>query len=250
MTIAVGAHVSALGAGATTTTATRTSTGGAGTVFAVFVAWYAQNAGDEPSAVTGQLNGSSDGNTYTQVGATYAYSVDNLLKCALFECVAGAGGALHTFAVTFGTAPWATSIWAVELVGGATSSIRDQAPAGTEDLTSPYTSAAATTTQASELLLTFAATLTLTGTETITWGDSFASTGDDLTDPAAGICGSAATRIVSSTGTYSASFTASGAGTYGALQFLITYKDAAAVVSTSGESPQRRLLRSSAVYRM
>lgn len=246
MPIGTGAHASAAASGTTVTTPSRTSTGGPGTVFTALIAWAASGSPSTPSSVP-----DSKSNTYSQVGSTLVYSADNNIKAALYRCIGGTGGASHTFTANFGAAQDVLSVWWHETTGGDTSSITDQAPAGAEDGLSPYASSSATTTQANELLVTLTATINVSGTEAITWGNSFVSTGDDITNASSFITGSMATRSVSATGTYSSSFTATGAGTFAALTFLITYKEAAAAgLSPPPEGGAQRLLKQSAAYRM
>jgi hypothetical protein len=222
MTIALGVHASA----ATTTpalvivTPTRTSSA-SGSTYSVGVGWFtAAGAGVAPTVTD------SKGNTYTQVGSTLQSGGTPNFRFAIFESVNGTGGTLHTCTATFLANQDVISIWWNEITGGLTSGIRDQAPGGNDDTASPYTSlTTGTTAQANELLIAYGGTLSASGTETITWGNSFTSTGDDRTNANAEVTGSAATRVVSATGAYQSSFTSAGAGTTEALVFIATYKD-------------------------
>lgn len=220
MSIAIGAHATAANAGPSATSVTTTgvtTTGGAGTVFVAAIGAF----NGAPSSLT-----DSKGNTYTQVGSTQASSADANLRLAIYECIGGTGGASHTFTGHTGSGA-VISIWVVEVTGVSTASPRDQAPAISDDTASPYTSGTANTTQANEALISFASTFSSSGTETLTWGNSFTGL-DAQTNANADITGGSATRLVTATGAYSSSFTSAGAGTAAALVGLVTYMEASA----------------------
>lgn len=219
MTIALGAHVSAANgvAGLAITTATRT-TAASGSTFSVAVVWFASGGVGAVPTVT-----DSKGNTYTQVGSALTNGNN---RCAIFESVNGTGGTLHTFTATFLANQDVISIWANEITGALTVSPRDQAPGGNDDNASPYTSlTTGTTAQPNEILIAYGFTLSVSGTEVFTWGNSFTGTGDDQTNANADFTGTSGTRVVSAVNTYQASFTSTGAGSTEALVFIVTYKD-------------------------
>lgn len=241
MTIALGAHVSAAtgASGLAITTATRT-TAASGSTFSVAVVWFASGGvGAAPTVTDSKLN------TYVQVGAALTNGNN---RCAIFECVNGTGGTLHTFTATFLANQDVISIWANEITGALTASPRDQAPGGNDDTASPYTSlTTGTTAQANEILIAYGFTLSVSGTEVFTWGNSFVGTGDDQTNANADFTGTSGTLIVSAIGTYQASFTSTGAGSTEALVFIVSYKDATpgGSSSDSAQGAMRRLLSGS-----
>lgn len=196
-----------------------TTTGGSGTVFSFFIEWYGSL-----SAPT--LVDDNKGNTFTQVGSSLTNNSDPSFFSALYECVNGTGGSSHVVTATFGETKASVSCFFHEIKGTATSSPRDQAPAGVNDGSSPYTSSSATTTQADEFLMAYTATLSSSGTEALTWGNSFVSTGESFTDADNNATGGCASRIVSSTGTYNSTVTSSGAGTSSTMCWIVTYKSA------------------------
>lgn len=211
--MALGAHVVVgAGSGTTATTASRTSTGGANTVFSVYVSWY--------GSATAPTVTDSKGNTYSQVGSTVSFSDDTNLKGALFECLGGTGGASHTWTATFAGTQDLISAWVQEWVFASGTATRDQAPAGVSDSSSPFTSGSATTTQANEALLSYVTVIAEHFFDVVTWGNSFTSNGDWILGDEL-IWGDSAYREVSSTGTYNSSLTLENG--FAALVFLVTY---------------------------
>lgn len=220
MTIAVGGHSKGHSASSSTclTTACDT-TGGSSTVFSLFVEWY--GSGSNPTSIT-----DNKGNTYTQVGSTLTSSADATFFSAIYEKVGGTGGTGLVVTVTCGEVKNTIVAFFIEGTGLATSSPRDQAPAGANDSASPYTSSGATTTQADELLISYAATHSASGTEVLNWTANSFTASDSEADANTYATGGSAYRIVSSTGTYSGSVTSSGAGTDSAMMWIVTYKGA------------------------
>jgi len=215
MTIAVGAHVSKHSTSLVTVTTTNAVTSTAsGSSFVVFTT----TGGATAPTIT-----DSKGNTYTQIGSTIA---GGLGYCAAaYIKVNGTGGSSHTFTATTGTNE-NTSLYAVEVTGAlTTASIQDRSPAGILDTASPYTTnLTGATTQANELLLAFAATGTASGTETLTWGNSF--TAIDAEGDANFSTGGDAQLVVSAMGSYQGSVTSSGAGTTEAVMFILSLRSA------------------------
>ena len=146
----------------------------------------------------------SKSNTYTQIGSEV--NTGNC-KTRLYYCQNGSGGSSHTFTVTTVGQTYAT-VYAIEVTGGATSGILDKSPAGLYDTSSPFTSdVTGTTSQANELLLGFVGTDTPSGTETITWGNSFTQV--DADGNSAYVTGGSAKRNVTSAASYQVSITSS-----------------------------------------
>lgn len=210
----VGLHLTTHNITGTTLTTGSGTSATSGSAFVVAVVWFA-GIGD-PTVTDNKGNG-----TYTQVGSTVNFTAAPTAKMALFEKINGAGGSGHTFTATWSGGPAVATSFVLELTGGR---VRDQAPGGFEDTSSPYVSnTTGTTTQAVEIVLAFCGTSSASGTEVITWGNSF--NGIDYEPDATSFTGSSAYRIVSSTGTYQSSFTSAGAGTDAAISFIVTYKD-------------------------
>jgi len=234
MTISIGGkgigHTSASGTTCNGPDTGTINTQTTGSTFVVHVGWY--NGGSATPAVSDKVGGVSTGNSYTQVGSTVSLSGDTLFHTAMFECVAGAGGNTHTWTITFtGGTPALISTFFREVVGGDTSNPRDQHVASEDNhsAATPYVSQNVTTTQASEALVACTWTYTSigSGNETLTWGNSF--TADAQQPDSADFTGGAASRIVSSTGTYQSSVTSSGsANASTAICYLTTYKEAGA----------------------
>lgn len=169
------------------------------------------------------------GNTYT-AGAAQVTAASAAV-CRWWYVENGAGGAGHTWSVTTTTGE-VGSIFVLEIKGGATSGILDQAPAGVSDLTSPYTSnTTGTTSQANEMIVAMVATDSVSGTEVITWGGGF--TQSTAVGDANFATGGLGTQISSATGTFTSSITSSGAGTTGAVSFVASFKELAGAASAS-----------------
>lgn len=153
------------------------------------------------------------GNTYTQIGTELTANVG--AKSRLYYCQNGAGGSGHTFTATTATNV-AITLHAIEITGGKTTGILNPTPpAANDDLSSPLTSSSITTLQADALLVAGLAA-TSSGSNPATHAESNGFTiqaGAEETDATQYWTGCLATKVVASTGTYSASFTETGATT-------------------------------------
>lgn len=245
MALAIDNHtVANTTASSTTCTSTGITTSASGLILFVSVGWY--GSGAAPTVSDNKSNGNA-----TQIGSTASYSGDTNIKFARFYWQNAAGGSSHTFTATFGAAQDVITIWPVSISGGLTSGSLDLQTAVNEDTASPYTSqTSATTAQANEVLIASTASLTVSGTEILTWGNSFNAL--DAQGNANYFTGGQAYRIVSATGTYQSSVTSAGASAFGALTFLTSFKDitAGGAVSDLGISPGGIHLVRNAIYRM
>jgi hypothetical protein len=221
VTLSLGVHASQQGGGGITSVTTpgvATQTTGSG--FVVDVGWYA--------AVSTPTVTDNKGNTYSQVGTTTVDAGAPDLHQARFECVNGAGGAGHTVTATWGgTVDGTLFFMEIKTTNGA-GLVRDQAPAGNNPTASPYTTNSATTTTAVEVAVACAIPVAFPGTDLVNWGDSF--TAVETIGDTNNVTGHTAYRLLSSTGTYSASYTADGSGgatTFSAVMRLTTYSEAA-----------------------
>lgn len=220
MAIALGAHDHKQNTttGTTLTTAGVTTTGGAGSVFYAFINW---GAGATFSTIT---DSKSNAWTLVDVQGTFVYGADT----RVYECVGGTGGAAHTITATIGAIEFLTAYF-VEILGATTSSPRDQTVTWNDDVATPFTSGiSGTTSQANELVLAFANTNTPSGTETITWGNSFLPVDND--GNSSFVTAAVGYKIVASTGTQQSSFTSSVATE--AATLILTIKEAIAVGDT------------------
>lgn len=245
MPVNIGGHSKGLSGGTSSVVTTGvTTTGGPGTVFSLFIYWY----GSQSQATLVQDN---KGNTYAEVGTRLTSSADPAFFSLRYECVGTGsgptGGANTIVTATFGETKDSVSCFFVEVTGVATSSSRDISPAGANDSSSPYISSSGTTIQNEEIVIAYAATHSLSGTETITWGNSFSGI-DSFTDADNSATGGSAYRIVSTAGSYNSSFTSAGAGTDSAMCWVVSYKAAIAVgvhastsvSATTGATPASR----------
>lgn len=224
MALSLGGHSKGTSAGTSSVVTTGvTTTGGSGTVFSLFIGWYGSQS--QATSVT-----DNKGNTYAEVGARLTSSSDPTFFSIRYECVGTgsgpAGGTNTIVTASFGETKDVVSCFFVEVTGVATSDSRDIAPAGANDSSSPYVSTGGTTVQADEILIAYTATHSASGTEVLTWGNSFTAI-DDVNNANTSVTGGSAYRIVSSIGTYNSSFTSAGAGTDSAMCWIISYKAAA-----------------------
>lgn len=222
MTIAVGAHT----AKATNVT-DPVATSASGSTFVVGVGWYTF-AGVTLSSVTDNKGNGS----YTQIQSNLTGAADPNFKAAFYYFQNGAGGSGHTFTANFSATPDAMGVHAIEITGGLTSGILDQAPAGNVDTHSDATPFVSTTssatTQASEIVIAVTQTFTTgAGPEVPTWNNGYTAL-DGLTDPATWTAYSAY-KILSSTGAQQSSLSVTGGTSTDALVYIATFK---AVVAT------------------
>jgi len=215
-------HVSAAVASGSPTSLTTASRNTAGTVtVSLLVVWFT-NAGAAAAPSSVQDN-KGNGNA-TQVGATKQCAGASNLRSALFEWVGVAGGTGHTWTANFASPQDVITIFVVAMTS-TNGVVRDSIPAGVATTSSPYTSNTVTPSAPDALLLGFTGTLSSSGTETLTWGSSFTTLGDDVTNANADATGGSASRTISVGGTYSVSFTSAGAGTTEAMVWIAAYKD-------------------------
>jgi hypothetical protein len=233
--LSVGNSSKARGNGTNTaTTASVTTTGGAGSVFLCGVVWYGTSAAPA-TFVDSKLN------TWTQVAAPVAFTLDANGKHVVYKCIAGTGGAGHTVTSTFTDSSGGLSMFFVELLGFSTPSINGFA--GAADLTNPFSSGSVSTTVANAILVGFTGTYN-SGTESRTWSGltEIQSYPNGATD----FCGGLATQIVSATGSYAASYTDVTTGgnvvSDEAVTWLVAVSDAAAAAGATPEPNNRRLL--------
>ena len=186
-----------------------------GSTFFIGVGWFKAITVPPPTIAD------NHGNVYSQISTTGQYSTDPYYS-AIYICENAIGGSTDV-TLTF-TDPVIGYATFVEIKGGLTSGILDQAPNSNFTTTSPYTSlTTSATAQANELLIGFTITATSSGTETLTWGNSFTQL--EANGDSNGATGGVAYRVVAATGTYQTSFTAAGAGTTGGMVFIATFKE-------------------------
>ncbi len=145
-------------------------------------------------------------NTYTSVGSPIQY-LTNILKLQLFKCENGAGGSGHIWELEVDNDQFLT-FFVVEVTGAGTGGEDTGARASVNDTASPFTVTSGSTAQANELLIAFVGfnTAVISGlaeSSGFTIKESVLSGTSDAP-------GCVATRIVSSTGAYTPSFTGTG----------------------------------------
>jgi hypothetical protein len=206
--ISLGQHASKQ-VSSTSVTTTAVTTQASGSTFVVCAASFA--------AATSYTITDSKSNTYTLVGTLKTNTADNI-SMGVYICVNGTGGSSHTF--TAASAQPFTSIYALELIGVATSSPQDGNAINTSNTTGtgPYVSGNITTTNANDILVAFCAmdaeSYPQSGTaNTLTLLSSLAVT-------ATGLGISCATELETSTLTKQGSFSGSPNGTYGITSIL------------------------------
>lgn len=212
MAIAVGVHASKATASGTTAVTTGVTTT-SGSTIVLFAHW-----GSEVFSSIAD----SKGNTWTIIGAELNASSH---KSRAYYCANVTGGASHTFTLTLSTSG-APTIYMCEFTGAATTSPIDQSGSG-NDTSSPYTTTGLTTTQANEALITFAGGNS--GSNPATHAESGLGSStiqENITNGSSFWTGAIATKIVSATGTYTPSWTESGASSMHV--YLVTVKEAAA----------------------
>lgn len=219
MAINLGAHTKLQKTTAVTPTAISPAitTAASGSTLYAFLEW--------PQAVTFISLVDSKGNTWVQVQSEVNA---NGTRVRLYYCANATGGTNHTITLTMSGNELAT-IYFGEITGAATASF-DIAPVGVNDAASPFTSnLTGTLAQAAELLLAGYATDTPSGTETITWGNSF--TQIDADGNSSFVTGGIGYRIVSATPSVQSSITSSVATA--AIAFIVAFKEAAGAPPTT-----------------
>ncbi len=153
------------------------------------------------------------GNTpYAIVGSTLSNFLGAGVSAVIYLFTNGVGGSGHTATANL-TGSADAEVYLLEVVGGVTASLVDALSSAfwNDDSATPFTSNNVVTTNATDLLLAFTITGSTSGTETLTWSNSFSQVVAD--GNSAHFTTAIAKQIVSTTGTYNSSFTSSGAGT-------------------------------------
>jgi hypothetical protein len=167
----------ATASGGSVTTTGISTTGGANTVFILFV--QSRAAGNTPT--------DSKGNTYTALRAEATVTLGGVnYFCRVWKCVAGTGGASHTFTATNGGSTFIT-IHAHELLGVTDVDVDN---AWNADTTANYTSNTLSPTQAS--VVVFGVSIIFSTSAGSTWthsGDGFTTVSSAFTNGVAGPCG-------------------------------------------------------------
>jgi len=157
----------------------------------------------------------SKSNTYTLAGTAGDFG-------SVYYCSNCTGGASHTVTITFDGAEFPI-VHFLEITGAATSSYDSAVTAKAEDSASPFTVTSGTTSQAAELLVSFIASNS--GSNPVSYSESSGFTIQQQDGDGSNYCTSAlAPRIVSSTGTFTPSYT--GSGITGSTNIVIGIKEA------------------------
>ncbi len=165
------------------------------------------------------------GNTF---GALQSPVLDGTaaLTSATFYIENGVGGASHVVTVLSesGGASHVMSACFVEIVGGRTSGIVDQNPAGARDTSSPYTVTTGTQAQGDNIAITFCFPINNAGTtEVLDWSGSGFTQIDHEADNNFMTSGTAY-KLLQSTAAVTVSVTTSGVTTVEAINFVTTFK--------------------------
>mgnify|MGYP001197082473 CR=1 FL=1 len=216
MALSLGVHKGATGGGPTSAV---TTTAGSTIIVAMMANdWDSGNVAPPTD---------SKGCTWTKVGSEYvAHSYDAYSKAVFYKNEGGARGASHTL-----TMPVNGTILVQEILG--TAPYVDTVTTGVRDTSSPYQSNAYTPAVADEILLALGIPDTTAAPVAYTWGDSFATTGDDVTNQDYWAC-SLAYRVVSSVTSYIASLAIDGTVTGIGLQVLGVRETLAAAAALTG----------------
>lgn len=181
-----------------TTTGVNTTVAGSG--FVACVIWGSGGGAAFTSFVD------SKGNTWTQIGTEFSGFGS---KARLYYCQNGVGSGvsvLHTCTLTL-TANGDATIYFDEILNGTLTGLLDVFADWNDDAATPFISGSLTTTQAHDLILAYTATNTPSGTEVLTWGNSFTQV--DADGNSANVTGGCAKRYVTATGTYNSTMTSS-----------------------------------------
>jgi len=207
--IAVGAKRIDHFSGVTTATTTGITTTASGSTFVVAVSF------DHTTHIVTGISDSKS-NTYTLAGTAGDFG-------SVYYCSNCTGGASHTVTITFDGAEFPI-VHFLEITGAATSSYDSAVTAKAEDAASPFTVTSGTTSQAAELLVSFIASNS--GSNPVSYSESSGFTIQQQDGDGSNYWTSAlATRIVSSTGTFTPSYT--GSGITGSTNIVIGLKEAA-----------------------
>lgn len=203
MTISVGIAVGASTTGGTVTTGAGTSAGSGSTFYAAVVC----------RAVTSINVSDSMGNTYTQIGTTLYNGANRWLS--RYQCVNGVGGAGHTLTAAESTGSDGLAAYLLEIKGATTTTPLDQSNTNSGFGSPPVTSGSITVTPPAngELLVSIYSTDQFASGLVFTEANGFtvqALINDGINATASAI----ATKIVSSPGTYNASWSDGGTGNF------------------------------------
>lgn len=213
--------------GSTATTAGVT-TAASGSSFVIFL----NDSGSGTRSVSDNKS-----NTYTQIGVTGSF-FGGASNTSVWLKINGAGGTGHTATGTLTGGTFLEVHGPFEITGGALASLVEAFPATmwNDDTATPFTSNSVTTANADDLLLSFTATGTSSGTETLTYANGFVPVTAD--GNSAQFSGGVAKRVGVAPGTYFSQFTSAGAGTTEALITVIAFKSAAGggVVNTKSQT--------------
>ncbi len=192
-----------------------TSTGGADSVFVLFVSF---DPGVNISTVS-----DSKGNTYSLIGSVVTAGT---AKLAAYKCEGGTGGASHTGSMTFSGTAYPT-LHLVEVTGAALSSPLDIVVSGSDSAT-PYTLASGTLGQAAEVVLAMCEINAVGNVGAYSVSGGFTILSDEPDADNYWTSGVAA-QVTSATTSVTASFTRlnGGATTLSGL-LLVSFKEAAA----------------------
>lgn len=170
------------------------------------------------------------GNTlnYTLVGTTFS----GIANCSLFLCRNGVGGAGHIATASSAGGSSDIEAYLFEILSAdITAALVDaiSSPQWKDEVHSaatPYLSNNITSVAAGDLLVAIIATVTHSGTETLTWNNSFTQVvaDGDSTHFSSGI----GKRVNVAAGTYNSSVSSAGGGTDEAISMVVAFKSAAA----------------------
>lgn len=217
MTIAMGATIApAVNLAGLAVTSVGVTTSATGSIFGAFVAEL------QTSVVVTDNKGNG---TYPIVGVrTLGFS-----NWSIYAIPNGAGGAGHTFtATTVGASP-GVEIYPFEITGGVLVTPVDSISSPQWNSTAhsdatPFVSANIVTSNANCLLLALFSSFTNSGTETLSWNNSFSPYSAD--GSSSDFSGGVGFRVVSAAGTYNGSVTSSGGGTNQGAMAVVAFKAA------------------------
>lgn len=229
MTINVGQASAGAFATGTSVTTVGINTSASGSSFLIFII---------DDAATSRVPSDNKGNTasYVQVGSTLTNWLGFGIQLSIWLCTNGTGGTGHTATAT--VSPSAdVEAYLVEVTGGATASLVDALSSAfwNNDAATPFTSNNVVTSNATDLLLAFTAT-DISTPETLTWGNGFTQVVADGNPAHFG--GGIAKQVVTSTGTYSSSFTSTSASN--AATAVIAFKDGGLAPAIVGQPWQQQ----------
>ncbi len=199
MTVSVGQSGQFNTTGASSVTSGTVTTQASGSTFIIATQCISTNTINTPT--------DSKGNTYVSMGSAQNFYIGGG-HCQLFSCVNGVGGAGHTFTTSMNVSGFMVSYFLEALNVDTTSPIEAYAvTAG--DSVSPYETTSGTTTSTDELLVSYIAE---NGSGTASYVESSGFTVNaQQSDETLNYSGAIGSRVVSSTGTWTPSWTRTGA---------------------------------------